>query len=318
VPLAGGIRIIQVSLHSEALTGRGAAGSLFNVVTPGYFETMGIAIRRGRNFTPQEARGDANFDGAPVIVSEATAARFWPGEDPLGKRIAFGPGNGSWRFAGDEYPHSVSSVVIGVAKDVRSVDLLHVDDTCLYFPAIPSRPGAILMRARGDTARAMAAVERQFRENHTDLEAWLQDSRTAFTNQSAFVASRIGAIGSAIIGILGLMMASVGIYGTVRFAVAQRTQEIGIRMALGARRRDVLGLILAETMRPVGIGLVLGLGGAAAMSRLMFAFLVDLRTLDPVSFLGASAFLAGVALLAGYLPAQRATRIDPMVAPRYE
>jgi hypothetical protein len=148
--------------------------------------------------------------------------------------------------------------VIGVAKDVRSADLAHVDNNCLYFPTTGARSGAILMRARGDEGKALAAVQREFEATHSDLEAEVGDSRTAFTNQTAFVVSRVGAIGAAIIGILGLLMASVGIYGTVGFAVVQRTQEIGIRMALGAERGDVLGLVLSETMRPVAIGLAAG------------------------------------------------------------
>jgi predicted permease len=318
LPLAGGIRSIAVSLHGESLTEQGARNSLFDLVTPSYFETMGIPIVRGRGFTPQESRENHNFEGSPVIVSEAGAHRFWPGEDPLGKRIAFGPGRQSWRFAGEEYPHSAASVVVGVAKDIRSADLLNVDQACLYFPIGPAWNGKIVLRARGDENRAVAAVERSFAANHRDLEAWVQGSRSSFSNQSAFVGARIGAIGSAIIGVLGLLMAAVGIYGAVGFAVTQRRQEIGIRMALGARRSSVLGLVLTQTMRPVFVGLAIGFLASAVASRLMHSFLFGLSALDPAAFLGASGFLAVIALLAGYLPARRATRIDPMIALRYE
>jgi putative ABC transport system permease protein len=132
------------------------------------------------------------------------------------------------------------------------------------------------------------------------------------------VLSRIGAIGSTIIGILGLLLAAVGIYGMVSFAVTQRTHEIGVRMALGALRRDMLSLILRQSMRPAMIGVAIGLAGAVAISHILIAFLFGLSAMDPVTFLSVSAFLITVALLAGYLPARRASRVDPLVALRYE
>ena len=316
VPLAGGLRSVAVALHGGGLDEPGTSIALYSQVTPGYFATLGIPILRGRNFTAGEARGGLNFDGSPVIVSEATARRFWPGEDPIGKRLAFGPGRGSSRFAGEEYPHSASSVVVGVAKDIRSADLYRVDPTCLYFPV--RMGGSILMRARGDEGAAAAAVEHEFLALHSDLEGEVADSQTAFSNQAGFVVARMGAIGSAIIGLLGLLMASVGIHGTVGFAVTQRTQEIGIRMALGAKRGSVLRLVLWQTMRPVAIGLAVGFAGAAAVSRLMASMMFGLSTLDPAAFLGASGFLAAAALLAGYRPARRAARVDPAIALRYE
>lgn len=124
--------------------------------------------------------------------------------------------------------------------------------------------------------------------------------------------------GSAIIGVLGLLLASVGIYGMVSFAVSQRTHEVGVRMALGARGGDVLGLVLREAMRPVVIGVVVGLAAAAGVSQILVAFLFGLSTLDPVTFVSVAALLIAVALLAGYVPARRATKVDPMVALRYE
>jgi putative ABC transport system permease protein len=283
--------------------------SLVNLVAPGYFATMGIPILRGRNFTAQETRIGFNFDGSPALVSEAAAKRFWPGEDPIGKTIAIPRGQ----------VHTVASIVIGVVKDVHSVDLHWGYDTCLiYFPEAPAALGTIVAKTRGDEGRAVAAIRRELESAHADLEVELGDSRTAFTNEGEFAAARMAGIGSAILGVLGLAMASVGIYGTVAFAVARRTQEIGVRMALGAERGDVLGLILWETMRPVTVGLAAGFAGAAVAARLVSALLFGLSALDPVAFLGVTIFLGLTAMLAAYIPARRAMKVDPAIALRYE
>jgi predicted permease len=326
----GGMREFAVAVDGGPVDAPGTPDAWYTLVTPSYFDTLGIAIVRGRNFTAQEARDGAAYDGSPVILSESTAHRFWPGQDAIGKRLAFGPRHGGQRLSdGEPDAHSVSSIVIGVARDVRSWRLERVDPTCIYLPVTTAfggtasgsngRPmGVIAMRARGDEGRAVAAVRRALDESHRDLQVSIGDSRTAFTTQNAFVGARLGAAGAAIIGILGLMMTSVGIYGTVGFVVTQRTQEIGVRMALGAARADVLRLMLAETMRPVAVGLAIGFAVAAAASRLMHSILFGLSTLDPAAFLGVSGFLAAVALLAGYVPARRATWVDPMVALRYQ
>ncbi len=304
VALASHLPLAHCCLHVTTVTMDGRPSeAVATLVTPNYFSTMGIPIVRGRGFTAQEAR-----DSSVVIVSETTARRFWSDENPIGKRLA-------------------SSIVVGVAKDVRSLRLDRVDSTCLYYPVTPAYGGAgtsgrpeavIIVKARTNAAAAVSSIERELRASHHDLEIAVSDSRTAFSSQTAFVAARIGAVASAFIGILGLLMAAAGIHGTVGFAVAQRTQEIGIRMALGARGRNVLALVLAETMRPVVMGLAAGFSLAAIASLTLSRFLFGLSKLDPLSFAGAVAFLAAVALLAIYVPARRATKVDPMVALRYE
>ncbi len=321
----GGMRSFGVSLNGHPLHDSATPESVYVLVTPNYFEMLGIPIVRGRNFAAQESRDSSNFDGSPVIVSEATARRFWPGEDPLGKTLAFGAKDSS----GDEDAHSASSLVVGVARDIRSWRLDGLDDSLVYLPVTSAfggtasgasgRPdGTIALRTRGSEQRAISAIERELQSHFSDLQAVVGNPRTAFTGQRAFLASRAGAIGAGLIGLVGLLMAMAGIYGTVGFEVTQRTQEIGVRMALGAGRASVLGLVLWETMRPVALGLSVGLACGIAISRLLHSLLLGLGVFDPLAFLGAPAFLAAVALLAGYLPARRVTRVDPTIALRCE
>lgn len=323
----GGMHKFAVNPGGGSVQEQGTGDAWYTLVTPSYFETLGIPIVRGRNFTMQEARVGTDYDGSPVIVSEATARRFWPGEDPIGKRMAFG--SRAVRKGADQDAHSVASIVVGVARDVRAWRLEVWDPTCIYLPVTNAfggtangsdgRPeGTIALRARGSQERTVGAVRRLLQDSHRELQATIGDSRSAFTTQNVFLGSRLGALAASIIGLLGLMMTSVGIYGTVGFAVVQRTQEIGVRMALGATRRNVLSMVLTETMRPVAAGLAVGLAGAAVASRLMHSILFGLPTLDPVSFLVVSGFLAVVAIAAGYMPARRAMRVDPMTALRYE
>jgi putative ABC transport system permease protein len=317
-PLAGGVRELSYSLDGHAPDAENAPQAYYTLISQNYFETLGIPIIRGRGFTLQDISDGTSVEGSPVIVSETTSRKLWPGQDPIGKRISLGPHHYEVPFPGELIPRSTSSIVIGVAKDVRSVDLEKVDEASLYLPVPPAWGVQIIARTRGDSQPVILALRRELPMSDSNIEGFLQDLRGWLTFQPKFVLARLGAIGSAIIGIFGLLMASVGIYGSVGFAVSQRTHEVGVRMSLGASAGDVLTLMLRETMLPVAIGLGVGLAGAAIVSRLMSSLLFALGTLDPVAFLGVSAFLAAVAVLAGYLPARRATKVDPMVALRYE
>jgi ABC-type antimicrobial peptide transport system permease subunit len=174
------------------------------------------------------------------------------------------------------------------------------------------------MRTAGDPLPVVAALHRELPTVDPGLEAFVFDFRSMLSFQPSFFFSHVASILAAIVGILGLVMASVGIYGMVSFAVSQRTREVGIRMALGAGREDVLKLVIGESMRPVLIGIVFGILAAAGAARVLVSLLFGLSTFDPPTFLGVSAILAAVALVAGYIPARRAMKVDPMVALRYE
>jgi ABC-type antimicrobial peptide transport system permease subunit len=209
--------------------------------------------------------------------------------------------------------------VIGVTRDLSSNWLGKLDEGYFYLPLAPEKwYDTILIRAEGNPEALIPAVGNQANDVDPNIIVYGETVDGLMTNNPPFVFSRIAAVLSVVIGLLGLVLASVGIYGMVSFVVVQRTHEVGVRMALGARRSDVLILLLRQSMKPVAVGMLLGITAAAATSRLLAALLFGLSSLDPLAFLGVSAVLASVALLASYMPARRATKVDPMVALRYE
>jgi putative ABC transport system permease protein len=289
--------------------------ALYTLISPNYFQTMSIPLARGRSFTEQEMQGA--MPGV-VIVSETTAQRLWPGADPIGKRLKIGaPPQGSGKGFEPE-PYSPSCEVVGVARDVRSFRLSEVDAALLYLPLLPTNQTQVWLLARtgGQPQNLIAAirnelqaVDRNVFPNVTPLEATLAQQ---------MLPTRILSIVCSALGLLGLALAAVGLYGVIAYAVSQRTHEIGVRMALGAERHDVLKLILGQGLRVVVLGAACGLAGAAAMTRFLSALLYGLSPLDSIAFVGVTLFLVAVAMMATYLPAHRATKVDPVVALRYE
>ena len=290
-------------------------GALGDQVSPEYFQTMNVPILWGRNFTRQEAES-----GAPVaIISEATARRFWPGEDAIGKRFKLDlEFNNIWREV----------EVIGVAKDVRNANLTRVDPVYFYIPADPARfaGNALLIRLEGDPGEATKAVFDSLKAMDETLQPSLVSLEDGHLRIQRLLPQMLGTF-VGILACLALPLAAVGIYGVMAYLVGQRTREIGIRMALGATRTDVLRLVLRQGMHPVIFGATLGLVFSAAASSIVHAFLVlpgapdvlfGVSFLDPLSFVSLSCFLTAVAMLASYIPARRAMRVDPVVALRYE
>lgn len=312
-PLAGGLRSTSVVVNGNKLRSNGKPVTMwYSFVSDNYFQTLSIPIVDGRSFTNQETR-----DHAPIaIVSEATARRLWPGQDPIGKQVLL---DASEQFHDEIFPAARLSQVVGVTKDVHMVRLREEDENYIFLPLGPDQwYENMLVRTDADPNAVMAALGREIQTVDPNVSVFAESLDGLLTNNPEFAFSRIGAIFSAAIGLLGLLLGAVGIYGSVSYAVVQRTHEIGIRMALGADKRDVLKLILHQSMRPIVLGMVLGLAGAAAASHILKALLFGLSALDATAFLGVSILLSSVAMLASYLPARRATRVDPIVALRYE
>jgi putative ABC transport system permease protein len=272
-----------------------------NIVTPKYFQTMGVALARGRDFT---ARDD---EGAPgvVIINEAFARQYFYGQDPLGRRLRFGGPNAPW------------SEIIGVARDSKYSALSEDFGPIAYHPVAQNHETGMTLnvRAAGDPMSVAEAVRREIGSIEKSLP--LNDLRP----MSALVASslypaRMGAALIGVFGLLALLLAAVGLYGVISYSVSQRTREIGVRMALGARASGVLRMVLREAMTLVAIGMAIGWGLAAALSRLIASFLFGVGAMDAATFAATPILLAVVALAASYLPARRAMKVDPMVALR--
>jgi predicted permease len=272
----------------------------FNEVSPEFFSLLGVPIVRGRNFTGSEERTGA----AVAIVTESTARRFWPNQDPLGKILPM-EGEGDMQ-------------VIGVAKDARVSHLATSNETYLYLPAGPKQQirMRLLLHAAGgfaSTATGIRAVIHSLDPGLVVDVSELEDNLEVWRAPSRIVAILAGSLGA-----LGMLLACIGVYGVVSYAVSRRVREIGIRMTLGADAREVKSLILWQAMRPVAIGAVVGIAGCAAVSQVLKSMLFGLSAHDPVAFVVVPLLLLSVALAASYIPARRATKVDPMVALRYE
>ena len=274
----------------------------WSIVTADYFQTMKIPILRGRTFTKEE-----DEQGKPVLlVDENLARRFWPNEDALGKHIAYdGP-----------FYHEV----IGVVPEVRTYGSEDKPLIRIYTPSgrMPQANPMLLIRSStSDTQGLVATVKRAVQAVNKDVPiAEVATFEDVLARESS--TRRFNAILFSVFAVLALALAVTGVYGVLSYSVSQRTQEVGIRMALGAGTRDVLRLFMGQGMRLVLLGLVIGLGGAFALTRLMSSLLFGVSTTDTWTFVAVGVGLTIVGVAACYLPARRATRVDPLIALRYE
>lgn len=281
----------------------------FDVVTPSYFESLRIPLRSGRDFswrdTPQSQR--------VVIINEAMARAYWSGQDPLGHRINLGTSENN----------SVPWLtVVGIVGDIRDFDVLTAPRPTLYLPVSQADDASYLLRdwvvrTSSDPLALACFIRPAMRQVDPDLPvSRVQTLEQLWGISIAPQRFNLWLFGS--FAALALLLAAIGIYGVMAYNVAQRTREIGIRMAMGARRSDVLRLVLTQSILPAATGVFLGLSVALALTRLMASLLFGLTATDPATFAVVALLLILVALAAAYTPARRATQVDPLVALRYE
>ncbi|MFL6500783.1 MAG: ADOP family duplicated permease [Candidatus Udaeobacter sp.] len=277
---------------------------IFRAIGPGYFNTMGIPMVAGRDFTDQDNGGAKDV----VVISEKTAQHFWPGQDPIGKRLK--PGSSTSKSEWRE--------VVGIVKDVRQNDLIAPPKMQMYLSFRQLKDvaaNALVVRTTVEPMSLAASVRNAIWS--VDKDQTVADIDTMDHIVAKAVArQRFSMVLLGVFAALALLLASVGIYGVMSYSVAQRTREIGIRMALGARRADVLQMTVRQGLKLVGAGMILGLAAAFLLTRVMATLLYGISATDPITFVGISVVLLAVAVLASYVPALRATRVDPITALR--
>ncbi|MGC1105331.1 MAG: ABC transporter permease, partial [Candidatus Acidiferrales bacterium] len=278
----------------------------YTMVSPGYFSAVGTPILRGRAFLESDTA-----NSMPVaVISAALAKKFWPGQDPLGKQIA---------------PRSMvfpAETIVGVAADVKRLSLREAPPPEMYVPYTQKIWPSLLtmdvvLRTTQDPASLAASARQAIHSVDSDLPVadvkTMNDIVGDSVAQPRFAVLLLGAFGG-----LALLLATIGMYGVISYNVVQRTQEIGIRITLGAQRRDVFRMVLGHGIRLAALGIGIGLAAAFGVTRVMKSFLYGVAATDPLTFVAVSLLLLAVALLACYIPARRAMRVDPMVALRYE
>jgi predicted permease len=282
-------------------------------VQANYFQTLGVPVLLGRNFESQ-----ANSSEQSVIVSESAARRLWPGQNPIGRWLRLGTGEQFHKKA-ELLPDGPIWQVIGLARDTRGVTLDGGDSAQVYLPLQLERlqDYPILVRTRSDPTLVMRAIDHAISTVDPDLVASVSTLKEMLRQTDAFLIDSTSAAIASAISLFGLLLASMGIYSTISYLVVLRTREVGIRLAIGAQKRDILVLMICQINRTVVAGLLVGMFLAVGESQLLRGVLYGLGTLDGISFAGGALLLLTIAFVATWLPSRRATRIDPVVALRY-
>jgi putative ABC transport system permease protein len=312
-PLGGGANR-QLEIDGKALSdGETPRTALMLAVGARYFDAVGVSFLRGRTFEPSEGTPGREV----VVINQRLATKYFANADPVGQRIRLKEDN-------PNAPPYAWATIVGVTPNIRQRTGGQGDpepDPVIYIPHSQNTGivglGSVLVRARGNPVEVMPVVRKEIFALDPDLS--LANMRTldeALAQQRWF--PRVFGIMFTVFAGIAIVLAAVGLFAVTAYSVTQRVQEIGIRMALGAQRTDVLRFVLRHGMLLAGIGIVVGLAGAFALTRVMRTFLVEVSPTDPLTFLAVPALLGTVTLLACLLPARRATRVQPMVALRYE
>src|SRR5438874_4889724 len=283
-------------------------------VSPGYFRTMRIPVRMGREF----AEADLGA-GTAVLVNEAFVRAFWPGQDPLGRPVTLRKAVQGRPDFGEAMP----GTVVGVVGDVHHFALATPAEAQVYVPFTRNVWGhmSLVVRTAVAPAAFLATLSRAVRQVDPDIPMTLSGGRSAAETIDITAGLESRQLDTWLLGSFAaaaLLLAAIGIYGLLAYAVGQRRRELGIRLALGASRGEVMAQVVGDGIRLAGMGIGGGVLLALAVTRLLTALLYGVRASDPTTFVGVVALLAIVALIASYLPARRAARVDPMVALRSE
>jgi putative ABC transport system permease protein len=281
-------------------------GALRYAVTPGYFETMAIPLRSGRLLNAHDVT-DAPL---AVLISESLAKSKFPGQDPIGQRLGIGPADGTWY------------TVVGVVGNVKQTSLVMSQSDAVYMMTaqwhiFTDRALWLVVRARGNAGALAPAIRQAIWSVDKD-----QPVVKVATMDNLLAASaaerRLALILFEAFGVVALVLAATGIYGVLSGSVTERTREIGVRLALGASRRNILALVFRQGMTLTGLGVLIGLIGAVAASQAIITLLYGISRLDPIAYLGVIALLIGVSVVACWMPAWRAARVDPSITLRAE
>ena len=307
IPLSGGGGGGRIRIEGRSWPAGEEPSIGFTAVTAHFLKTLDVALTRGRDFT--EAEGQSRQPVA--LVNETLAVRFWPNEDPIGRQFRLNE-----PFITDAF------TIIGVVRNVQHFEIDPQDEELSHayvpFPYVPTANTGVTIRvAAGDPAAITALVREQIRQLDSGIPLFAVQSMTEVKRLGSWQFGLFGWLFSAF-GVIALLLAATGVYGLLAYAVSQRTQEIGVRVALGAARRDVIRLVVGQGLRLAVVGIVIGIIASFGVTRVVASLLYNITATDPVTFIGASLFLLAIAALASYVPTRRATAVDPLIALRSE